>query len=105
MGAIFDADTLIQYAASRVRNHQLHEFSCIQLLQQAQYVFKTVALVAITTTCRWENMNKNVTAIILLVLAVVAVWYGWTKLKPYMSTGGDTSTEMPADGAVPATQP
>lgn len=54
-------------------------------------------------------MNKNVTAIILLVLAALAVWYGWGKLKPYVDTGGDQavgeSLAPAGDGAVPASQP
>lgn len=46
-------------------------------------------------------MNKNITVIILLVLAAVAVWWGWGKLQPYMNTGGDTTI----DPTLPATPP
>ncbi len=34
-------------------------------------------------------MNKNVVAIIVIVLAAAALWYGYGKMKPYMATGGD----------------
>jgi len=34
-------------------------------------------------------MNKNIVGIILIILALVAVWlYGWPKMQPYLNTGG-----------------
>ncbi len=45
-------------------------------------------------------MNKNITVIILLVLAALAVWWGWGKIQPYLNTGGDTTidtTTMPGN--------
>ena len=34
-------------------------------------------------------MNKNIVGIILIILALAAVWfYGWPKLQPYINTGG-----------------
>ncbi len=41
-------------------------------------------------------MNKKVVAIIVVVLAVVAIWYGYNQMKPYL-------TSPPADA--PDTQP
>lgn len=51
-------------------------------------------------------MNKNIVGIILIVLALLAVWfYGWPKLKPYIQTGGGDAVETPATepGGVPPT--
>jgi hypothetical protein len=41
-------------------------------------------------------MNKTVTGIILIVVAAVAVWWAWGKLKPYVA---------PAPAAPPGMKP
>lgn len=39
-------------------------------------------------------MNKNIVGIILIVLALAAVYfYGWPKLQPYINQGGDVPAE------------
>ncbi len=38
-------------------------------------------------------MNKNIVGIILIILAVLAVWWGWGKMQPYLNTGGDAPIE------------
>lgn len=38
-------------------------------------------------------MNKNIVGIILIILAGLAIWWGWGKMKPYMDTGGDVTVE------------
>jgi hypothetical protein len=41
-------------------------------------------------------MNKNIVGIILIVLALLAVYfYGWPKLQPYLNQGGG---DVPAEG-------
>lgn len=42
-------------------------------------------------------MNKNVIGIILIILAVIAVWWGWGKLQPYINQGGDVPAEATTD--------
>jgi len=46
-------------------------------------------------------MNNKVAAVILLILAVVAVWWGWGKLKPYMNTGGGETEQVTPPAALP----
>ena len=42
-------------------------------------------------------MNKNVVGIILIVLALVAVYfYGWPKLQPYLNQGGGEAEQTTA---------
>ena len=48
-------------------------------------------------------MNKNIVGIILIILALLAVYfYGWPKLQPYLGSGDSSGepTTAPVAGAV-----
>ncbi len=46
-------------------------------------------------------MNKNVVGIILIILAVVAVYFGWKQMKPYLDVGGDVVEETTGTAEMP----
>lgn len=41
-------------------------------------------------------MNKNISLIILIFLAALAIWWGYGKMKPYLNTGGSATETLPA---------
>jgi hypothetical protein len=47
-------------------------------------------------------MNKNVVGIILIIIALALVWfYGWPKMKPYISPPEVPTNTGPTTGTIP----
>lgn len=87
-----------QYAVNLARNHQMLENSCIRACNVQDGCSELLPDDSNFEVTGWNTMNKNIVGIILIVLALLAVYfYGWPKIQPYLNTGGDVET-MPADG-------
>ena len=87
----------------RFRNHEIGENNAIQCLHAAGGVEHETNCNSAEVSNLGNGvtlMNKNIVGIILIVLALLAVYfYGWPKLQPYLNTGGaPEETTAPAAG-------
>ena len=115
-GLPLDVWFVTQYAVKLARNHQMRENSCIHACNVSGGCSELLPDDSNFEVTGYDIMNKNIVGIILIVLALLAVYfYGWPKIQPYLNTGGDVEAtpgaglpgEPGAPGApgTPAPQP